>query len=120
RDLKPSNILLDHMDEPRVTDFGLARHLGVDSSLTGSQHIIGSPSYMSPEQVAGGPGAVSAAVDVYALGALLYHLLTGRPPFIGESPQAVLRQVTDVEPVAPRRINPSIPRELETVTMKCL
>jgi len=120
RDLKPSNILLDHLDEPRVTDFGLARQLHSDSSLTGSLQILGSPSWMSPEQAAGGGKRVSTAADVYSLGAILYHLLTGRPPFTGESPPATLRMVTDSDPVPPRRIVPSIPRELETVALKCL
>jgi WD40 repeat protein/tRNA A-37 threonylcarbamoyl transferase component Bud32 len=120
RDLKPSNILLDHLDEPRVTDFGLARQLHGDSSLTGSLQVLGSPSWMSPEQAAGGGKRVTTAADVYSLGAILYHLLTGRPPFAGESPQATLRMVTDADPVPPRRIVPSIPRELETVTLKCL
>jgi serine/threonine protein kinase/WD40 repeat protein len=120
RDLKPSNILLDHLGEPHVTDFGLARHVNADSSLTGSQQIMGSPAYMPPEQAAGRTRSVTAAADIYSLGAVLYHLLTGRPPFQGDSPQAVLRQVTDDEPVPPRRIVPSIPREVETIAMKCL
>ncbi len=120
RDLKPSNILLDRMEEPHVTDFGLARRMHGDSSLTGSMQILGSPSWMSPEQAAGGGKRITTAADIYSLGAILYHLLTGRPPFAGESPQATLRLVTDAEPVPPRRIVPSIPRELETVTLKCL
>ncbi|MCZ7635555.1 MAG: serine/threonine protein kinase [Verrucomicrobia bacterium] len=120
RDLKPSNILLDAFDEPRVTDFGLAKVLGTDWDLTLSGEILGSPAFMAPEQAAGRTAEVSPATDVYALGALLYHLTTGRPPFASGTPAAVLRLVEHEEPIAPRRLNPSVPRDLETIILKCL
>lgn len=120
RDLKPSNILLDEQGEPRVTDFGLARQLGSDSSLTLSKNVLGSPAYMPPEQAGGGGGKAGPASDVYSLGAMLYHCVTGRPPFSGESVQTVLLQVREADPVAPRRLNPSLPRDLDTIILKCL
>ncbi len=120
RDLKPSNILLDEQGEPRVADFGLARQLGADSSLTLSKNALGSPAYMPPEQAGGRSAEAGPASDVYSLGAVLYHCLTGRPPFAGESVQTVLLQVRESEPVPPRRLNASIPRDLETIVLKCL
>ena len=120
RDLKPSNILLDAFDEPRVTDFGLAKVLGADSELTLSGEILGSPAFMAPEQAAGQTAEVGPATDVYALGALLYHLTTGRPPFSSDTPAGVLRLVAHEDPVAPRRLNPGLPRDLETIVLKCL
>lgn len=127
RDLKPSNVLIDSNDQPRVTDFGLAKRLGTDSQpsaditqLTLSGHVLGSPGYMPPEQASGRRGAMSRRSDVYSLGAMLYHLLTGRPPFGGGSVAETLRQVEMQEPVSPRLLNPSVPRDLETICLKCL
>ncbi len=120
RDLKPSNVLIDGADQPRVTDFGLARRLESNSELTLSGQVLGSPNYMPPEQAGAKRGQLSRRSDVYALGAMLYHLLTGRPPFIGETIADTLRQVIDSEPVSPRLLNPSVPRDLETLCLKCL
>jgi hypothetical protein len=120
RDLKPSNILLDEQGEPRVADFGLARQLGSDSTLTISKNALGSPAYMPPEQAGGRSAEAGPASDVYSLGAMLYHCLTGRPPFAGESVQTVLLQVREADPVPPRRLNASIPRDLDTIVLKCL
>jgi WD40 repeat protein/serine/threonine protein kinase len=143
RDLKPSNILIDADDEPRITDFGLAKRLvGMratashsisekntdivepvptdDLSLTLTGQVLGSPSYVPPEQAAGKRGPVGPRADIYALGAILYYLLTGRPPFAAETITDTLRQVMDGEPVSPRLLNPSLPKDLETICLKCL
>ena len=120
RDIKPSNVLIGQSDTPRVTDFGLARRMEDDSSLTVSGHPLGSPGYMPPEQAAARGGKVSARSDVYGLGATLYHLLTGHPPFQGESVAHTLDQVLHQEPVPPRVINPRTPQDLETICLKCL
>ena len=120
RDLKPGNILLDQKGNPRVTDFGLAKKIQGDSGLTGSGQIMGTPSYMPPEQAGGQRGAVGPAADVYALGATLYALITGRPPFQAATAMDTVIQVLSDEPVPPRRLNPSIPRDLETICLKCL
>src|SRR3989454_3548835 len=120
RDLKPSNVLIDASDQPRVTDFGLARRLDGDSELTVTGQVLGSPNYMPPEQARGKRGKVSRRSDVYSLGAMLYHLLTGRPPFVGEAITDTLEQVLNAEPVSPRLLHPSLPRDLETICLKCL
>ena len=120
RDLKPSNVLIDPFDQVRITDFGLAKRLDGSSDLTVTGQMIGSPNYLSPEQAAGRQAEVGPASDVYAIGALLYELLTGRPPFLAESLTATLLQICSTEPVGPRALNPSIPRDLETICLKCL
>ncbi|MHC1764359.1 MAG: protein kinase [Verrucomicrobiia bacterium] len=120
RDLKPSNVLIDANDQPRVTDFGLARRFEGDSQVTLTGQVLGSPNYIPPEQALGKRGRVSRQSDVYALGAMLYHLLTGRPPFQGETLTDTLHQVLNAEPLAPRLLNPSLPRDLETICLKCL
>lgn len=120
RDLKPSNILLDLQGNPRVTDFGLAKKVSEDCGLTVSGQILGTPSFMPPEQAAGQIDTIGPASDVYALGAILYSLTTGRPPFQAASSVDTLRQVVEKEPVAPRQLNPSIPLDLETIILKCL
>jgi serine/threonine-protein kinase len=145
RDLKPANILLvGHRESevgsgetgeetrdprlttprpllpfPKITDFGLAKFLS-GSALTHTGDVIGTPGYMAPEQAAGRPGAVTAAVDVYGLGAILYEALTGRPPFLAETTEATLLQVKAEDPVPPRRLQPTVPRDLNTICMKCL
>ncbi|MHC1765137.1 MAG: serine/threonine-protein kinase [Verrucomicrobiia bacterium] len=120
RDLKPSNVLIDAQDQPHVVDFGLARQLEGDSELTVTGQVLGSPQYLPPEQAAGQRGRVSRRTDVYALGATLYHLLTGRPPFQAESLAQTLDLVLHAEPVAPRLLSPSVPVDLETICLKCL
>jgi len=120
RDLKPSNVLIDDTDQPRVTDFGLAKRIEGDSALTGTGQILGTPSYMPPEQAAANRGEVGPPSDVYSLGAVLYELLTGRPPFKAETPLDTLMQVLEVEPVSPRLLNPKIHKDLETIALKCL
>ena len=119
RDLKPSNILLTVDGTPKVTDFGLARWPDEDAiTLTGSP--LGTASYMSPEQARGALREIGPATDVYALGAMLYELLTGRPPFRGETSSATIQQVLTDQVVPPRRLNPRVPRDLETICLKCL
>jgi WD40 repeat protein/serine/threonine protein kinase/peroxiredoxin len=148
RDLKPSNILLEESREPktgsqelanpsrssvssgsriaasdtrpRITDFGLARRVEGDSDLTATGQVLGTPSYMSPEQAAANLGQVKETADVYAMGAVLYSLLTGRPPFQADNPLDTLMQVINQEPVSPRLLNPQVPRDLETICLKCL
>jgi serine/threonine protein kinase len=145
RDLKPSNVLLGRLNEsdagtltdprlagllyaalrmphgavPKVTDFGLSRRLDASDGPTATGEVLGTPSHMAPEQAAGARG-VGLAADVYALGAVLYELLTGRPPFKAGSPLETLELVRNREPVPPRALNPGVPRDLETVCLKCL
>jgi WD40 repeat protein len=131
RDLKPGNILLTPAvgegtqprhpyGTPKIADFGLAKRLHSDASLTQTGHIMGTPSYMAPEQAAGKNKDVGPPADIYSLGAILYELLTGRPPFIGEGTWDVVAQVLDAEPAPPRRLQPRVPRDLETICLKCL
>ncbi len=120
RDLKPSNVLFTRDGVPKVTDFGLAKRLESDSKQTESGAIMGSPSYMAPEQARGHAKDVGPAADIYALGAILYEMLTGRPPFKGETPIETIRQVVDTEAVPPSRLVPRIARDLETICLKCL
>lgn len=120
RDLKPQNILLDQEGQPFVTDFGLAKILEEDSDLTQTGAVLGTPGYMAPEQAAPSTGTCSEASDVYSLGAILYHALTGRAPFSGPNPFETLVAVLESEPLLPRKLNPKIPRELELICLKCL
>jgi serine/threonine-protein kinase len=120
RDLKPANILFAPDGTPKVTDFGLARRLESGEGLTLSGAPLGTPSYMAPEQARGQSRAVGPAVDVYALGAILYEMLTGRPPFRGETQAETVLQVIDQEPVPPAWLNAKVPRDLQTICLKCL
>ncbi|MFI5454257.1 MAG: WD40 repeat domain-containing serine/threonine-protein kinase [Isosphaerales bacterium] len=120
RDLKPSNIIIDDRGAPRITDFGLARLLGGDSHLTITGQALGTPSYMPPEQADHKRGEVGPASDVYGLGATLYELLTGRPPFQAETPLETLKLAIETDPVSPRLLIPKVPRDLETICLKCL
>jgi serine/threonine protein kinase len=133
RDLKPSNILIDSFDEPRITDFGIAKRIGArdvpvsmkagnstETSLTAAGEVVGTPSYMSPEQIDADPRQLGPATDVYSLGAILYELLTGRPPFRGRSARDTLLAVLQSPPVSVRRLNRRVPRELERICLKCL
>ncbi|MBO0697956.1 MAG: serine/threonine protein kinase, partial [Zavarzinella sp.] len=119
RDLKPSNILLADPATPLIADFGLAKRVEGDSSLTQPGAVLGTPSYMAPEQ-ARGSKAITTAADTYSLGAILYEMLTGQPPFKGESVAQTLRMVEEHEPARPRSLNPACDPDLEAVALKCL
>src|SRR2546423_6770193 len=120
RDIKPGNILLDAKGEPHLTDFGLARLVETESSVTQTLDVIGTPSYMAPEQAVGNNAAVSSVTDVYGLGAVLYQLLTGQPPFAGGTTYETIKLLLDTEPRQPRLLNPRIDRDLSIICLKCL
>src|SRR5882672_1886620 len=120
RDIKPGNILLDAKGEPHLTDFGLARLVESESTVTRTLEVLGTPSYMAPEQAAGNNTKVTNTTDVYGLGAVLYQLLTGHPPFAGGATYETIRLLLDTEPRQPRLLNPKIDRDLSTICLKCL
>jgi serine/threonine protein kinase/Tfp pilus assembly protein PilF len=120
RDIKPGNILLDTKGEPHLTDFGLARLVEAESTVTRTLEAMGTPSYMAPEQAAGNNAVVSKATDVYGLGAVFYELLTGHPPFAGGTTFETVRLVLDTEPRQPRLLNSKVDRDLSTICLKCL
>jgi TolB-like protein/tRNA A-37 threonylcarbamoyl transferase component Bud32/Flp pilus assembly protein TadD len=120
RDIKPGNILLDAKGEPHLTDFGLARLVETESTMTRTLEVLGTPSYMAPEQAVGNNTAVSSVTDVYGLGAVFYQLLTGQPPFAGGATYETIKLLLDTEPKQPRLINPKIDRDLSTICLKCL
>jgi tRNA A-37 threonylcarbamoyl transferase component Bud32/tetratricopeptide (TPR) repeat protein len=120
RDLKPSNVLLTQGGEPKITDFGLAKLRSGESALTTADSVLGTPSYMSPEQALGNAESVGPAADVYSVGAILYELLTGRAPFLGATVLDTLALIRMHEPAPPRRLQPTIPRDLETICLHCL
>ncbi len=119
RDLKPSNILIDEEGEPHVTDFGLAKRIQDAHHVTHSGAVVGTPAYMSPEQAAGNRG-IGPASDVYSLGAILYHMLTGVPPFQAVSPMDAVMKVIEQDPIPPRQLNPAVDRDLELIAIRCL
>jgi serine/threonine protein kinase len=126
RDLKSSNVLIDRGGQPRIIDFGLAKRLSSDPQLTTNDpltltgQLLGSPNFIPPEQAAGKRGAIGCHSDIYSLGAILYHLLTARPPFAAATAHEIVHQVLNTEPVGPRSLNPGVPRDLETICLKCL
>lgn len=120
RDIKPGNILIDPEGEPTLADFGLAKLLETDAKLTMSDRVIGTPQYMSPEQVSATKNEITTATDVYSLGAVLYEVITGRPPFQAASIHELLRMVAERDPTPPRNLNPTLDRDLQTICLKCL
>src|SRR5205085_3024683 len=120
RDLKPANALLLGDGTPKIADFGLAKRTDSHYAHTQTGAILGSPSYMAPEQAAGVTSKIGPATDVYALGVILYELLTGRPPFKGASLLDTIEQVREHDPAPPRTLQPKTPRDLETICLKCL
>src|SRR5438876_3964838 len=119
-DIKPGNILLDQKGEPHLTDFGLARLVETESTVTRTLEVLGTPSYMAPEQAAANNTQLTSATDVYGLGAVLYQLLTGHPPFAGGTTYETIKLLLDTEPRQPRQLNPKIDRDLSTICLKCL
>src|SRR6266849_467997 len=121
RDIKPGNILIDADGEPHLTDFGLARLVERESTITGTMvEALGTPSYMAPEQAAGDAAQLTQATDVYGLGAVFYHLLTGHPPFVGGTIYEIVRLVLETQPRQPRLLNPKADRDLATICLKCI
>ena len=120
RDIKPGNILLDKNGEPHLTDFGLARLVETESTVTRTMEVLGTPSYMAPEQASGNNAVLTNATDIYGLGAVLYQLLTGRPPFAGGTTYETVRLVLETDPRQPRLINPKVDRDVSTICLKCL
>jgi serine/threonine protein kinase/Tfp pilus assembly protein PilF len=120
RDVKPGNILLDSQGEPHLTDFGLARLVEAESTVTRTLEVLGTPSYMAPEQATGEHAQLTSATDVYGLGAVFYQLLTGHPPFAGGTTYETIKLLLDTEPRQPRVLNPKIDRDLSTICLKCL
>jgi eukaryotic-like serine/threonine-protein kinase len=120
RDIKPGNVLLDQAGEPCLADFGLAKLRDAAADFTSSQAILGTPAYMAPEVASSGPKAATVAADIYSLGALLYELLTGQPPFTGDSALAILERVKRQPVPSPRALNPGVPRDVEIICLKCL
>src|ERR1044072_8695288 len=120
RDIKPGNILLDAKGEPHLTDFGLARLVESESTVTRTLEVLGTPSYMAPEQAVGNNAAISSVTDVYGLGAVLYQLLTSQPPFAGGTTYETIKLLLDTDPRQPHLLNPKIDRDLSTICLKCL
>src|SRR4029077_17232514 len=120
RDVKPGNILLDQKGEPHLTDFGLARLVETESTVTGTKEVLGTPSYMAPEQAVGETKQLTSATDVYGLGAVLYQLLTGQPPFAGGTTYETVKLLLETEPRQPRLLNPKVDRDLSAICLKCL
>src|SRR5437762_2532933 len=120
RDIKPGNVLLDAKGEPHLTDFGLARLVETESTVTHTMEVLGTPSYMAPEQAVGNNARVAGATDIYGLGAVLYQLLTGHPPFAGGTTYETIKLLLDTEPRQPRLLNPKLDRDLSTICLKCL
>src|SRR5438094_2759642 len=120
RDIKPGNILLDQQGEPHLTDFGLARLVETESIITRTMEVLGTPSYMAPEQAVGNNAQLTSATDVYGLGAVFYQLLTGHPPFAGVTTYETIRLLLDTEPRPPRLLNSKVDRDMSTICLKCL